>query len=185
MLDMLNNAHNLGKRLWAILAVTLLMFLPPILVLSAALFGNADDKDSKANAEALNCAKFSHLNRLNDLPTSTILAPIDLGPAILAYSPHNVTATGHHRGHVQMRETMDMWRAKPATAQKLLAEKHIGYIVTCATLDEMVIYRKDAPNGLAAVLMSDNQAQTPPKWLEKMPQSDNILSIWKVKHAQK
>jgi hypothetical protein len=99
--------------------------------------------------------------QLRALPTSQLLAPLDLSPAILQFTAHKVVATGHHRNQIAMRDVINAFILPPDQARKIFANRKIEYLALCPASFELMIYADDAPNGLWAQLKKGNR----PEWL--------------------
>jgi glycerol-3-phosphate O-acyltransferase len=98
---------------------------------------------------AASCRTVSSLAPLAALARGRVMAPIDLGPAILAATEHSVFAAPYHRNNLAMLHVM---LAAPAMAQQLLSDRRVDYIVMCAGGSDQIEFAKLAPDGLAACL---------------------------------
>ena len=108
---------------------------------------------------------------------ATILAPIDLGPAILTQTRHRVVATAHHRAPAALHDVIAAFIADPAAAQRIVAVHGAGFVAICPGLTEAATYRRAAPHGLMAAL-ADNR---PPAWLRPVPMPrQSGLMVWRV-----
>lgn len=115
---------------------------------------------------------------LSQLPSGTILAPLDEGPLLLLHTPHSVVATGHHRGAAAMHDVMTAFLVDPPVARHIMAKHGVRYVVLYADTSEVDFYRSIRPSGFAAQL-SKGQA---PDWLEPvlMPR-ESRLQVWKLR----
>lgn len=131
-----------------------------------------------------NCRSAATLAPLNTLARSLLFAPIDLGPDILIRTHHAVTGTAHHRNAAGITAVLAGYMATPNRAHRVIARLNGGrgadYVVTCPTLNEMKMYIKDSPHGLAAALSRGDV----PAWLMPVP-TQGPLKIYRVLPATK
>lgn len=124
------------------------------------------------------CQTMSSVAPLAQLARGRIMAPIDLGPAILAATEHEIFAAPYHRnndGNLAMLEAM---RASPQVARQILADRHVAYVVICRGAPDQVDFLKLAPDGLAAQL---GRGDTP-DFLEPLTRDPTTnLSVWRVR----
>ena len=163
------------SRIFATAAVVFLILPGPLAV---ALFNAvSDDEDSvEKSPESLACRSDESLARLNSLPRSNILAPLDFGPRILLLTPHSVLATSHHRNDQAMADQIRIFTSAPDAARGLLEAHNIRYIVTCDAEPELALYAKRQPDGLWAQLSKGRK----PEWLQPVHIRDNGLYIWRI-----
>jgi hypothetical protein len=102
---------------------------------------------------------------LNALPAALIFAPLDIGPEIIAHTPHAVVATGHHRNHAAMHDVISAFIGDETQARGLISSHKAQYVLLCPTASEVRLYRKAAPQGFAAQLANGKA----PAWLERVP----------------
>lgn len=112
------------------------------------------------------------------LPRAELLAPLDIGPALLLDTPHGVVATSHHRAGPAMREVIDAFTGSPEAAHRIVHRRGIDYVALCLDLNEPATYYRAAPNGLAARLRDDRA----PAWLDPVAMPTGVgLKVWRVK----
>lgn len=99
--------------------------------------------------------------RLNRLPATTLMNPIDLGPVLIARSHHRVYVASYHRLQGPLADTIGLFLGDTANAQAFMRLHRLRYIVIAPGADETGVYVKKAPDGLAAQLV----AGRPPVWL--------------------
>lgn len=130
------------------------------------------------------CRSAATLAPLNALPPALLFAPIDMGPDILVQTRHAVTGTAHHRNAAGITAVLAGYMAKPDKARQVIGRLNKGhgadYVVTCSGLNEMAMYVKDSPHGLAAMLMRGDV----PSWLTPIP-AHGPLKIYRVLPATK
>lgn len=163
---MLGLFHRIQASRFALLRIagsTALIIPSPagLCALSLALI-NGPERQTEASTS---CRAARAIAPLRALPTSTLFAPVDIGPDILVQTPHSVVATGHHRNAVGITAVVEGFVAAPDAARRIINQTQAHYIVTCAGLNEMPFYADVNPKGLAAALLRD----TPPPWLRSIP----------------
>jgi hypothetical protein len=122
----------------------------------------------EADERAAQCLKPQSLAVLKGLPTGLILAPIDLGAHILAFTPHGVLAAPYHRNNYGNRIAIDAMIGNDERARDIVARRGVTYVVTCPGLSELRIYDGRAPQGFSAALKRGE----PPAWLEPLAAQD-------------
>jgi hypothetical protein len=144
----------------------------------------SDDKDSliainaAKRADAVDqCESLPSIKALTALPIGNIVAPFDIGPAILLTSQHKILASGHHRNSQGMRDQIDIFRLPPMQARTIIARHAITYIVACSGASELRNYVRKNPSGLWAQL--DNGKT--PDWLEYRGQLGRGMKVWRVR----
>jgi hypothetical protein len=123
------------------------------------------------------CRSPAATRSLDALPKSVLMAPIDMGPDILADTGHLVLAAPYHRNNHGNREMVDVMLAKPDEARKIFIDSGAEYIVFCPAMPEAEIYAAASPDGLAAALL----ANKPPDWLAAEPIAGSPYRIHKVR----
>lgn len=123
------------------------------------------------------CQKVSDVASMIKLPRGRVMAPIDLGPAILLETDHAVFAAPYHRNNDGNAAMLKLMLAPLPTARQMLAERGVDYVVTCSAAPDLDLVRL-APDGLAAQL---GRGETP-EFLEPLdlkPVRD--ISVWRVR----
>lgn len=111
------------------------------------------------------------------LPRGTIMAPLDIGPALLLATPDSVLATGHHRGARAMHDTIAAFLARPQDARTIVHADGVAYVAFCPAMLERLAYAQEAPDGLAARLLHGHA----PDWLTPVHTPKGTeLQVWKV-----
>jgi hypothetical protein len=98
------------------------------------------------------CRAMSTVAPLAELARGRVMAPIDLGPAILAATNHSVFAAPYHRNSDGNLAMLQVMMAAPQGARKILADRQVDYVVICAGSLEQADFVRMAPDGLAARL---------------------------------
>jgi hypothetical protein len=153
--------------------------------LAALWVSVATKPDAKTEAPAkADCRGAATLAPLNALSPALLFAPIDMGPDILVQTHHAVTGTAHHRNAAGITAVLEGYMGTPAKARQVIERLNNGrgaaYVITCSRLNEMQMYVKDSPHGLAAMLARGEV----PAWLTQLP-TDGPLKIYRVLPATK
>lgn len=130
-----------------------------------------------SESSASTCRAMSALEPLSTIPRGRVMAPIDLGPGILAVTEHSVFAAPYHRnndGNLAMIGTM---MAAPDAAHRLLKDRQADYVVLCRGSLELLELTDMAPDGLAARLGRGEV----PDFLQPVPlEPGGNLAVWRV-----
>jgi hypothetical protein len=168
----------LARRLLLALAALLLLTSGMVAGAIAGSFGPKVDKaeaNAMANADA--CESIESVQALATLPRGNIVAPFDIGPAILLTSQHKVLASSHHRNAKGMRDHIDIFRLPPEQAREIIQRRQINYIIACPGEGELENYAEKNPDGLWGE-MSKGQK---PIWLEDRGKFGKGLRVWAVR----
>jgi hypothetical protein len=127
---------------------------------------------------ATSCLTASSLAPLAHLAPGRVMAPIDLGPAILAATGHTVIAAPYHRNNDGNLAMLSAFLAPPQNARQILSGRDVDYVVLCSAAAEQTDFVKMAPDGLAARL---GRGETP-DFLERLDlDPTRKLSVWRVR----
>lgn len=163
------------RRIVATLAVFALTPVGLSILVSFALSPLVADSDKAADK---NCKVRGHLQGLRALPAGTILAPLDIGPDLLAGTPHGVVATGHHRNHLAMKQVILAFTGPADRAEGIAVRQGARYLAYCPGEIETGNYQVVAPEGLMSQLEQDR----PPPWLERLPMpAGETIRVYRVK----
>jgi hypothetical protein len=114
---------------------------------------------------------------LASLPPTTVFAPLDIGPDILADTRHSVVATGHHRAGSAMRDVIQAYMAPEGAAHAIVAAHRAGLLAICTDLGETERYVAQAPHGLMAQLVRGKV----PAWLQPVNVGGPAtFRVWRV-----
>ncbi len=123
------------------------------------------------------CRTPAAIGALSSLPTSRLLAPIDMGSDILAQTRHSVLAAPYHRNNHGNRQLVDAMLAEPEAARAIVKDSGAAYVVFCPAMPELEIYAAESPNGLAALLLAGKA----PDWLAAAPIEGSPFRIFAVR----
>jgi hypothetical protein len=123
------------------------------------------------------CQSMSDVAFLKQLPKGRVMAPVDLGPAILAETTHDVFAGPYHRNNDGNTALIKLMLAPLSTAHQILSDRHADYLITCSAAPDANII-KLAPDGLEARL---GRGETP-DFLERIDLDPSYnISVWRVR----
>ena len=130
-----------------------------------------------AEPDASTCQPVSDVASMAQLPKGRVMAPIDLGPAILVDTDHAVFAAPYHRNNDGNVAMLKLMLATVPTARQILSDRRVDYVVTCSAAPEQD-FVKLAPDGLAARL---GRGETP-DFLEPLDLDPaHKISVWRVR----
>ncbi len=130
-----------------------------------------------AERDASTCQTVSDVASMTQLPKGRVMAPIDLGPMILADTDHAVFAAPYHRNNDGIVAMLKLMLAPGPTARQILSDRRVDYVVTCSAAPEQDLV-KLAPDGLAARL---GRGETP-DFLEPLDlDPTHKISVWRVR----
>ena len=169
MLRLFKRAQQQSATVTRVFASSSVALLTPaaLCALWIAATAGAED-DGKAPTPAGECRTASALTPLQQLPRSTLFAPLDMGPDILIRTHHNVIGTAHHRNAAGITAVVEGFTAPPARAREILAALNGGkgpdYLVACPSLNEFRHYAQEHRGSLAAMLDKGDH----PAWLKPL-----------------
>lgn len=146
LLRLLAHARAIRGFLPRVLATcALVLLMPPSLSLEAMevtdLFENTPEALS-GNAEnhLSGCIRQRNLRGLAQLPSGIVFAPLDISPNILAFTPHSVIGTGHHRNRIGMAYVIRAFVGHESQAREILHRVHARYLAFCPGMNEVKLY---------------------------------------------
>jgi len=122
------------------------------------------------------CFASSAFRALDALPRSTVFAPIDAGPYILAFTHHSVVDGPYHRDNSGNRLAIEAFLGDEATAHRRILASGSRYVVVCSAATELSVYAKRSPQGFA-VLLRDGAA---PPWLHRIDIKGTPYKVYEV-----
>jgi len=114
------------------------------------------------------------------LENARIVAPFDIGPAILLTTDHSVLASSHHRNNAGMRDQIEIFRSSPEQAEKIIRKRGITHIAICPGEAEMRQYQLSNPNGLWAQIETGKI----PVWLRPIEARGKGIQLWEIRSAK-
>ena len=124
------------------------------------------------------CTTPSNLRSLAPLGEAAVLAPIDIGPALLVATDLRVVATGHHRNDEAIADVITAFLGDGSEARDLARRRGLSAVVLCRGSSEVDLYEERSPDGFYARLARGDA----PSWLEAMPLegAGGDLLAWKI-----
>ena len=145
--------------------------------LASALVAGIDTVDVQSKAATKACFATANYESLGQLPAGLVFADVDVGPFMLALTPHVVMATPYHRAGDGILLTHNLLAVPPATARALFDQAADAYVLTCGPrgpvgLDE---------TARSASLWGQLQAGNVPEWLERIPEPGQPFNVYRLK----
>ncbi|WP_315762369.1 hypothetical protein [Sphingomonas sp. Y38-1Y] len=115
------------------------------------------------------CDDAAQARAMRALPPGRVLGPVDLGPWLIAATPHHAIAAPYHRNTAGNLAAYRLFAAPPGQARAIARSVRADYIVACpAALATMRVDR-----GLGAALASGRS----PAWLAPA----GVPNVWRVR----
>ncbi len=122
------------------------------------------------------CDRLCVLDRLARQPAEAMLASIDLGPMVIARTPHSVYGTGYHRMAAPLRETILFFEGSSSEGEAFMRRKGFRRILVSPTSAEATLFIKKAPKGMMAQLVNGPL----PEWLAEDPAGSPLLRVYRI-----
>jgi len=161
-----------GKRHAAVCSFILLL---PFASVPWALAIGSDASKPKQGLE--DCLASSAFGPFGTLPPGLILAPIDAGSHLLAFTPHTVLAAPYHRNNHGNKLALDAFLASPEDSRAIVMASGAKYLAVCPSLDETSVLGKRGPRSLAAALVEGQV----PDWLVPVAAANTPYKIFTVR----
>ena len=139
--------------------------------------GNVSKAKARTKAADVLCQSAPSIRALGTLPKGNFLSTFDMGPTILAQTPHSVLASSHHRNEQAMHDHIQIFRSPPDAAHQLLKARGIDYLAVCPAETELAIYARKDPSGLWAQMAKGKV----PEWLESVGVRGEGIQVWRVR----
>jgi hypothetical protein len=124
------------------------------LPLLLSLLGPLVPTPAVATPTQTDCTDRARMEPLNALPRGRVLGPIDIGPFVAAYTPHDALSAPYHRLNEAIALQASIWTATDmAEAERLIRSAGIRYVVTCAGLADPVADSRTDPPSLRVRLL--------------------------------
>jgi hypothetical protein len=159
-------------------AAPLLAIMPFCSAFWAILAALASPEPAPAKAAAESCRSPAAIRPLAALPKSVLMAAIDMGSDILAFTDHSVLAAPYHRNNHGNGALVRAMIAKPDEAHKIVEDSGAAYLVFCPARAEFSSYAEGNPDGLAATMLAGHF----PDWLEPVADApDAPFKIYRIR----
>ncbi len=153
----------------------------PALTLSALLLSSGDagatisgSAPGNSSAAAADCRATAAIAPLAGLRAGRMAAPIDMGPAILALSPHTVLAAPYHRLDRGIIDNHALLHGSPREGLRIALRWNLDYVVVCPS----AVSGKDAGKDSLRVALA---AGRPPFWLRPVAMGKTTpLKVYRV-----
>lgn len=170
--------RHLPSLLRAVATASAIMAMAPITPIFAVASMMPSPKPAPlSKGPANNCDRLCVLDRLAKQLPEALLASIDLGPMVIARTPHSVHGTGYHRMMTPLRETILFFEGSSAHGQAFMKEKGFRRILVSPASAEAVLFMQKAPKGMMAQLVKGPL----PDWLEEDPAGSPALRVYRVR----
>ena len=133
-----------------------------------------------AESKSLSCLRPEAVKPLDALAPGLVLAPIDEGSHLLAFTRHSVIAAPYHRDNHGNRLVLVALLARPADAEPIVRASGADYVVICPALRQAQIIAERAPDGLAAALIAGRA----PDWLTPLEAKAAPNLVYAVKRGK-
>jgi hypothetical protein len=133
-----------------------------------------DEKPPKKPSE--DCHASAAFAPLAVLPPGLILAPIDAGSHLLAFTPHSVLAAPYHRNNHGNKVALEAFLASPDNARTIVIASGAKYLAVCAGLGETSVLGERDPHDLASAITNGRI----PDWLVPVSAANTPYKIFTV-----
>ena len=158
------------------MALALAVSAAPIDVMAQALFARQLSAAGAVN-RADHCYDAEAYGRLAALPPGLVLSEIDLGPHILARTPHSILSAPYHRMSWGILAAQDALSAAPEAALAKARALHVVYVVACPAHADLFNH-VSAPVGSLLRRLDWDAA---PDGLESLSARGEALHIYRVR----
>ena len=163
----------LFPRIWNAKAIPLAVAGTALLVVAGAgaalpftLKFFPDDKPSKRDLAIRRanflCNSMWGLGPVARQPKGMVFTFIDLGPRLIAVTPHNAVGGPYHRNGQQIADVMNAFRGSADQAHAIIRKYRSDYLLTCPDSSTTTIFRAETPTGFYAQLHKGEV----PSWLQ-------------------
>jgi hypothetical protein len=123
------------------------------------------------------CPSLGALRPVAMVPRGLVLTSVDLGPRLIAVTPHDAVAGPYHRNSRDIIDVMRAFRGSADQAKAIVDARHVNYVLICPALSETTIYATAAPKGFYVQL---NRGQVP-NWLAPVTlPAGSPYKMWRV-----
>jgi len=122
-------------------------------VMTAGAGGDLSGTAATGAGAGAGCMTLSNYGGLAKLPPGLVVAEINLGPAILAATPHAVVAAPYHRMQRGILDGDRILRSAPDEALDLMDLRRVDYVVLCTASVSAATARDSEPESLLVALM--------------------------------
>ena len=123
------------------------------------------------------CRTPADLDSLAAEPAALVLAPIRLGPRILAATDHSVFAAPYHRNNHGNRTALEMLTVDSMKAEAMLRQLGVGYVAFCLDDPDLPKLKRQ---GEGSNLLRSLAEGAVPAWLEPL-ETDGPIRVWRIR----
>ena len=123
------------------------------------------------------CSTNAAYRQLAALPPGRVLGEIDLGPFVLALTPHSAIAAPYHRMGWGILAANDALAAKPGPDEAAVRRLGVSYVLDCPARAYQMNHAGLGPQSLQ-VRLDENR---PPAWLEPLSPPSAPIRVYRVK----
>ena len=133
---------------------------------------------AKARRASAQCETLSALRPIARQTPGTIFTLVDLGPRLVAMTPHKAIAGPYHRNGKAILDVFTAFRKSPDVAQIIIRAHYADYVLICPGMAEGNNHLRAGPNGFLAQLQNNRI----PNWLTEVPlPATSPFRMWRVK----
>jgi hypothetical protein len=110
-------------------------------------------------------------------PSGLVLSEVDLGPYVIAYTPHSAMAGPYHRLRRGIVDTFHALARSPGDASAEIRSRHVAYVIDCPSHAAHIDHARAGAGSLQAAL--DKGA--PPSWLAPISHAADPLQVYRVR----
>ena len=126
------------------------------------------------------CKQLCALHKLAARSPETILTGIDLGPMVIATTPHSVYSAGYHRMQEPLRDTILFFMGSPEEGRMLMRAKGLRTILIAPGSGDTALFLQRAPGGMMARLIKGPV----PSWLVEEDLGSPTLRLFRVRDVR-
>jgi hypothetical protein len=125
------------------------------------------------------CLAQEDFGTLAALPKGRVLALIDQGPYILAYTHHSAIGGPYHRDADGILDTYAAFTGTPMQSAAIMARRGIDYVAICRPAPDFAFYRAhDGGKGVLSLLAGGKRVA----WLEPLPsKGPGKIEIYRIR----
>jgi hypothetical protein len=158
-------------------AIAIFVFSPIMPIFAVASFMPSPKSAPESRAARNECNQLCALRKVAARPPETILTGIDLGPMVIAVTPHSVYGAGYHRMQGPLRETIEFFSGSPEKGRAMMRANGFRTILVAPDSGDTGLFLKRAPRGMMARLVKGPV----PTWLVEEDLGSPTLRLFRVR----
>jgi hypothetical protein len=148
-------------------------------VTAAGPGGTGDSTAATGAGAGAPCMTLSNYAGLAQLPPGLVAAEINIGPSILAGTPHSVVTAPYHRMQRGILDGDRILRSTPDEALLLIDLRRVDYVALCTASVSAASARETEPKSLLVALMDGH----PPDRLKEIGLPGSVVRVFRVEPA--